>query len=107
MQTLAPQDPGVSSYVALSTKFVVSTSSWVAAAEDYPLEYSFQATAHGVTTTLAVFGDKTTVADVYLSAGDVTVVAMARDALGGVGEASAPDIVEVAETALELSLIHI
>ena len=60
------QDPGVSTYVALSTKFVVSTASWVAAAEDYPLEYSFQATAHGVTTTLAVFGDKTTVADVDL-----------------------------------------
>ena len=59
-------------FIALETKFVVSTSSW--AAVDLPLSYAFKAThGYGVVSTLAPFALRATVEDVYLPVGDVRV----------------------------------
>ena len=57
-------------FVALETKFVVSTSSW--AAVDLPLSYAFRASGYGVVSTLAPFALRATVEDVYLPVGDVS-----------------------------------
>jgi hypothetical protein len=74
-------------FVALETKFVVSTSSW--AAVDLPLSYAFRAAhGNGVVSTLAPFALRATVEDVYLPVGDVRVSCVARDALGGEGAAT-------------------
>ena len=67
---------GLNNFIALETKFVVSTSSW--AAVDLPLTYAFKAShGYGIVSTLAPFALRATVEDVYLPVGDVRVSCVA------------------------------
>ena len=76
--SVVPTNASLTQFIALETKFVVSTSSW--AAVDLPLSYAFKAThGHGVVSTLAPFASsRATVEDVYLPVGDVRVSCVAR-----------------------------
>jgi hypothetical protein len=70
--SVAPTNASLTQFIALETKFVVSTSSW--AAVDLPLAYAFKAEhGYGVVSTLAPFALRATVEDVYLPVGDVGV----------------------------------
>ena len=70
--SVVPTNASLTQFIALETKFVVSTSSW--AAVDLPLTYAFKAShGYGVVSTLAPFALRATVGDVYLPVGDVRV----------------------------------
>ena len=65
--SVVPTNASLTQFIALETKFVVSTSSW--AAVDLPLSYTFKASRYGVVSTLAPFALRATVEDVYLPVG--------------------------------------